>query len=162
MKQFRSSLFLVLAAVGGAATTFAWREAWATPSSGFTSVGLSGPTLFEEFSSKDETTDWGIKLQSRGQSDIYVTEITIIPGGHGGWHSHPGPSIISVKAGEATFYDDCDGAETPHVYPAGTGFVEDAGCVHIVRNEGDVDLKIYVMQIVPRGAARRTDENAPN
>jgi len=47
------------------------------------------------------------------------------------------------------------------VFPAGTGFVEDAGCVHILVNEGDVDLEVVVMQIVPRGAPRRIDEEDP-
>ena len=49
----------------------------------------------------------------------------------------------------------------PLRFPAGTGFVEDAGCVHILVNEDDVDLEVVVMQIVPKGAPRRIDEQAP-
>jgi quercetin dioxygenase-like cupin family protein len=100
-------------------------------------------------------------MNTKGTSDFYVTDIRIAPGGHGGWHSHPGPSIIAVKSGQATLYDDCDGAETPHVYAAGTAFVEDAGCVHLVANEGSVELQLIVMQIVPLGAPRRIDEQQP-
>jgi hypothetical protein len=39
--------------------------------------------------------------------------------------------------------------------------VEDAGCVHLLANEGDVDLEVIVVQIVPQGAPRRIDEPAP-
>jgi hypothetical protein len=40
--------------------------------------------------------------------------------------------------------------------------VEDAGCVHLLANEGDEDLVVVVVQIVPLGAPRRIDEAAPN
>jgi hypothetical protein len=61
----------------------------------------------------------------------------------------------------AALYDDCDDFQTPHVYPAGTGLTEDAECVHMVVNEGDTDLEIVVVQIVPLDAPRRIDEPAP-
>ena len=158
-KTFKLTLAgaLVACGLGG----FAAGLAWATPPRGFTSTNLVGPTVLGDIDTRAETDDWEIELRTRGQSDVFVTHIKVAPGGHGGWHSHPGPSIIAVKAGTATFYDDCDGAETPHRYPAGTGFVEDAGCVHILVNEGDVDLEVIVMQIVPTGAPRRIDEADP-
>jgi quercetin dioxygenase-like cupin family protein len=117
--------------------------------------------LLDEVHTVSQTPEHGAMLKTRGLSDVYLTHIKIAPGGHGGWHSHPGPSIISVKSGCATLYDDCDGAETPHVYPAGTAFVEDAECVHILVNEGNVDLEVIVLQLVPRGAPRRIDEADP-
>ena len=138
----------------------AFRIAWATPPLGFIASNIVGPIILDEIDTKSETDD-RIHIKSKGFTDVYVTEITILPGGHGGWHSHPGPSIITVKSGEATFYDDCDDPIVPHVYPAGTGFVEDAGCVHLLSNEGDVDLKVVVIQIVPLGEPRRIDEPAP-
>jgi quercetin dioxygenase-like cupin family protein len=163
MTMSRKTLKLTLAAglvafgLGG----FGLGLAWATPGRGITSTTLVGPTLFGEIDTMAQADDWKVRLKTKGLSDVYVTNIKIAPGGHGGWHSHPGPSIISVKAGTATFYDDCDDAETPHVFPAGTGFVEDAGCVHILVNEGNVDLEVIVTQIVPAGAPRRIDEPAP-
>ena len=139
---------------------FAIGIAWATPPQGFTSTPLVGPAVMDEVHSVHETRDFGVLIQTRGLSDIYVTHLRIVPGGHGGWHSHPGPSIIAVRSGTATFYDECNDF-IPQDYPAGTGFVEDAGCVHILTNEGNVDLEVVVMQIVPRGAPRRIDEPAP-
>jgi quercetin dioxygenase-like cupin family protein len=83
-----------------------------------------------------------------------------LQGGHGGWHSHPGPSILAVESGTASIYHGHDPA-MPHVYPEGSAFVEDAHSVHIVVNEGDTDLELVVLQIVPLGAPRRIDEPAP-
>jgi quercetin dioxygenase-like cupin family protein len=148
---------VVACAVGG----IALRETRATPASdGFTSTPLVGATHLGPISTWAETPDWGIQLRTRGDSDVYMTHIRLVPGAHGGWHSHPGPSIIAVKAGTATFYDECLDFEAQD-FPAGTGFVEDAGCVHLLVNEGDVDCEVVVMQIVPRGAARRIDEPDP-
>jgi quercetin dioxygenase-like cupin family protein len=152
---------LVAVVVNFAASGIAPRFVGATPPVGFTAVNIVGPVLLDAIHTKSEIDDH-IQIKSKGLTDVYVTEITIVPGGHGGWHSHPGPSFITVKSGEATFYDDCDDPIVPHLYPAGTGFVEDAGCVHLLGNEGDVDLKVIVVQIVPTGAPRRIDEPAPN
>ena len=154
-------LVLAGALVAGASGAVALRVAWATPPQGLTSTPLVGPVMFDEIQTVHQTPDWGVMIKTRGLSDVYVTHLKIVPGGHGGWHSHPGPSVIAVKAGTATFYDDCDRALTPHVYPAGTGFVEDAGCVHILVNEGNIDLEVVVVQLVPSGAPRRIDEPAP-
>jgi quercetin dioxygenase-like cupin family protein len=147
--------------VGCALALVAWRGASATPpSAGFTSTAIAGPAVLDEIDTKAETDDWEFELRTRGLSDVFMTRLTLAPGADGGWHSHPGPSIIAVKSGEATFYDECVDFE-PQVFPAGTGFVEDAGCVHLLVNEGDVELVVVVVQIVPHGAPRRIDEPAP-
>jgi quercetin dioxygenase-like cupin family protein len=92
---------------------------------------------------------------------VYIVENTVKPGGSSGWHTHPGPSLITVKSGIATFYDSDDPTCTPHVVPAGTGVIDPGdGHVHLLRNEGSVDLVTVTVQILPAGAARRID--APN
>jgi quercetin dioxygenase-like cupin family protein len=151
----------VIVAGSFVACAFALGFASATPPTpGFTSTPIVGPVEFDEIHTVHQTPDHGIMLKTRGFSDVYVTRLTLAPGANGGWHSHPGPSIITVKSGTATFYDDCDGF-IRHQYPAGTGFVEDAACVHLLANEGTVDLEVIVMQIVPQGAPRRIDEPNP-
>jgi len=148
---------IVTCAIGGIALQFAWAT---PPTPGlFTSTPIVGPVVFEPINTKSETDDH-IDIKTRDLCDVYVTQLNIKPGGDGGWHSHPGPSIITVKSGTATFYDDCvDFARQQ--FPAGTGFVEDAGCVHLLANEGNVDLEVVVVQIVPFGMPRRIDEPAP-
>jgi len=101
-----------------------------------------------------------VKIKTKGLSDVYVVKNTIVPGGHTGWHSHPGPSIISVVSGQATEYrsDDPDGI----VHLAGTAFVDEGGeHAHIVRNEGTTDLVLVAFQVLPLGAPRRIDVPAP-
>ena len=147
-------LMLAGAFVACALGAFAIGRAWATPPVGFTATNLVGPVTVDEFDSMAHADDWKARLKTWGLSDVYVTHLQIAPGGHGGWHSHPGPSIISVRAGTATFYDECNDF-VPVSYPAGTGFVEDAGCVHLLTNEGTVDLEVVVVQIVPHGVRVR-------
>ena len=134
--------------------------AWATPPLMFSLIPVVGPTAFDEIHTKAKTDTWECSIKTKGLSDVYMSEIVIAPGGHGGWHSHPGPSFLCVKSGTATFYDDCNDL-TRQQYPAGTGFVEDANCVHFLANEGDEELVVVVMQIVEFGAPRRIDEQAP-
>jgi quercetin dioxygenase-like cupin family protein len=140
---------------------FATQTARATdPTPDFKLTNLVGPVTLDEIHTLIQIPGYGAMIKTRGLSDVYVSHIKIEPGGHGGWHSHPGPSIITVKSGTAAFLDECDNL-TPHAYAAGTGFVEDAGCVHLLANGGNVDLEVVVVQIVPRGAPRRIDEPAP-
>ena len=44
---------------------------------------------------------------------IHVLQNAIAPGGSFGWHSHPGPSLVIVKSGTATFYLAKDRSCTP-------------------------------------------------
>ncbi len=66
-----------------------------------------------------------------------------------------------VKSGTATFYLADDRTCTPHVVPAGSGFVDEGGDVHVARNECSVDLVTVVVSLVPAGAARRIDQPSP-
>jgi quercetin dioxygenase-like cupin family protein len=107
------------------------------------------------------TDFWQARLNTKGASDLYVLQNTIVPGGTFGWHSHPGPSLVIVKSGTATFYLADDPTCSPQVVPAGHGFVDDGHDTHVVRNEGSVDLVTVVVSLVPAGFARRIDEPAP-
>jgi quercetin dioxygenase-like cupin family protein len=104
---------------------------------------------------------WQARINTNGSSDVEVLEVKIAPGGTFGWHSHPGPSLVIVKSGTATFYMADDPSCTPHVVPAGSGFVDNGGDVHTVRNEGSVELVNIVSSLIPAGATRRIDEPSP-
>jgi quercetin dioxygenase-like cupin family protein len=144
-------------AFGGIALKFAW----ATPSSGVTAVVLTGaPVVLDEIDVRSVGEGHHVLLKTKGFTDAHFVHYTITPGGHTGWHSHPGICLVTVKSGEATEYHGDDPA-TPHDYPAGAGFAEEAGEAHLVRNEGDVDLELIVLHLVPFDAPRRIDEPAP-
>jgi len=102
--------------------------------------------------------NWNLKLKAKGDSDLYVTQHTFPVGAHTGWHTHPGPSLITVISGALTVYEASDPTCTPKIYTAGQSFT-DIGCgdVHLVRNEGGVIAQDVAVQIVPKGAPRRID-----
>jgi quercetin dioxygenase-like cupin family protein len=132
----------------------------ATPPIGVTTTPIA-TGRFDAINTKVRTGAWKASIRTKGASDFHVLQNTIIPGGTFGWHSHPGPSLVIVKAGTATFYHADDPTCTPHVVPTGSGFVDSGGTVHVVRNEGNVDLVTIVASLVPAGAARRIDEPDP-
>jgi quercetin dioxygenase-like cupin family protein len=139
----------------------ALRVAWATPPKGVTNTLIAGPVVMGDIHVVQEDPNYGAMIKTRGQSDAVVRNLSIAPGGDTGWHSHPGPVFVLVTAGTGSFYFAADPTFTPVVYPAGTGFVEGGGDVHIFRNEGNVDLEATVLFLVPHGAPTRIDEPAP-
>jgi quercetin dioxygenase-like cupin family protein len=103
-----------------------------------------------------------VDIDTKGDSDVYVVSNVIAPGGHTGWHTHPGPSLITVKSGTITAYDGDDPACSPTVYTAGQGFVDPGdGHVHILRNEGTVPVETIAVQLVVDGGTRRIDVPDP-
>ena len=134
--------------------------ALATPVIGVTST-LFAVGTFDEIHAKTLSPKWQARIDTKGVTDVHILENRIAPGGTFGWHSHPGPSIVVVKTGALTLYRGDDPTCTPHVVAAGSGFIDDGGAVHVVRNEGSVDTVVYVTSLVPHGAARRIDEPGP-
>lgn len=149
---------LVISAVAGIVT---WPGiALATPGFQFNSETLVR-SFIDEIDIKIYGDTHKVKIKTKGPSDVYVVRNKVPPGGYSGWHTHPGPSIVSVKAGRATVYSGDDPYCTPTTYPAGTGFVDEGGGhVHMVRNEGTVELEVIAFQIIPAGADRRIDAPA--
>src|SRR5437762_9533166 len=71
--------------------------------------------------------NWLLFTRVRGDSDLYVTRHTFQPGTHTGWHTHPGPSLITVVAGEPTEYESDSSGRTSLVR-RGCEPVTDLGC----------------------------------
>ena len=133
--------------------------ALATGSSGFSTEQLS----LGRFGEIDIKSD-DVKLKTKGDSDVYVVRNTVQPGGQSGWHYHPGPSLVTVTQGTATFYDGDDPTCTPIVIEAGQGVVDDSvdpSHVHLLRNNGTGPLVTVTFQIVPAGMPRRVDAPDP-
>jgi quercetin dioxygenase-like cupin family protein len=105
---------------------------------------------------------WRARLRTHGLSDFYVVDNKFAVGGTTGWHSHPGPSLVFVVAGQITNYHGDDPTCTPHVYTAGQAFTDEGGAdVHMLRNEGTVQAETIAVQFVPKDAIRRIDEPDP-
>lgn len=135
--------------------------ALATPPSGVSVTPLAPVAQFDEIKAKAMSDDWRAKIDTKGISDLHIVQVTIQPGGTIGWHFHPGPSFVIVKSGTATFYEGNDPSCTPHVISTGSSLFEQAGEVHIVRNEGTVPLVNVVVQLVPTGAHRLISVPSP-
>ena len=159
---------LALVALAGAAFVTYASGALATPPQGVTTLTL-GVARFDSIDAAARTDVnpgrardiWKARIETRGATDVHMLQNTIAPGGTFGWHSHPGPSLVIVKSGTATFYDGDDPACAPHVVATGSGFVDNGQDTHVIRNEGSVDLVTEVVSLVPAGFARRIDEPAP-
>jgi quercetin dioxygenase-like cupin family protein len=103
-------------------------------------------------------------IKTHGLSDIYVVDNTFAPnGGTSGWHTHPGPSLIFVKAGTVTNYISDEPGCPPHIYTAGQSFIDPGGDdQHMIRNEDpNLTAETIAVQFLPQGADRKIDEPAP-
>jgi quercetin dioxygenase-like cupin family protein len=169
MKRHRTR---ILAGAAGIATVGALigaaltaPPAQATPSSGVTTTIL-GKSRFDEIHVKahaDQAEFWKAQIKTRGRSDVYVVDNKFTPGATTGWHSHPGPSLILVVAGTVTNYDGDDPSCAPHVYTAGTGFIDPGGRdVHMLRNETTAPAETIAVQLLPSSTDRRIDTPAAN
>ncbi len=142
-------LLLLLLGVVGAAVYGG--IALATPPSGLTNLPLARGT---------DVSHGTIPLQVG--TDVTMAQITVVPGGSSGWHSHPGGAIIIVKQGELTVYRAIGSRCEISKYSAGQAFVERPGEVDQVINTGTVPYVLYVtFPRVPEGDSARIDEADP-
>jgi quercetin dioxygenase-like cupin family protein len=128
---------------------------------GVTSTTVAGGNL-DAINAKTKIGDWESEIETKGLSNLVVVENKVAPGGHFGWHSHPGPSLVVVKSGTSTFYRGDDPDCTPQVHPTGSAYVDPGGVVHTARNESlTEELVLIVIRLLPPGAQARIDEPNP-
>ena len=96
-------------------------------------------------------------------AETVMQKIVIAPGGHTGWHSHPGPVVVLIKSGTMSFFSSEDPTCTAVEYTAGEAFVDSGqGHVHIARNLGAQNLELWATYFdVPPGGAFRIDAPDP-
>jgi quercetin dioxygenase-like cupin family protein len=137
----------------------------ATPSSGVTSQIAARAVFLDPVDVKFNvhTAEGREVIQVREAQETVMQEIVITPGGHTGWHSHPGPVVVLVKSGTLTFYSGDDSTCTGRPYSAGQAFIDSGqGHVHIARNEGTENLVLWATYFdVPVGGATRVDATNP-
>lgn len=138
--------------------------ALATPSSGFLlnqviAMGTSLANISQQvqIAGPNGEDPWQLQLQAQGPTDFYVNQLVIAPGGHSGWHSHPGVLIGAVTAGSIDFYDSNCRKRTVN---AGDVYLENSE-PHAIINNGTTNAELTIGFIVKRSAARRIDESAP-
>lgn len=112
---------------------------------------------------KHRPKTWKIELEATRTIDVVTVLFTVQPGGHSGWHSHPGPALFTVSEGTLTMYDADDRSCTPHLFPTGSGSIEADTSTHNhwLRNETSSVAKTRVTFLRPVGAPIRTDQPDP-
>jgi len=96
---------------------------------------------------------WQVMLTTSGDSDFYVQDAIVGPGGFSGWHSHPGLLLVTVKSGTIDWYDaNC----VKHVRNTGDSFTE-SDENHQLVNSGSENTELLIAYIIKRGAPRRID-----
>jgi mannose-6-phosphate isomerase-like protein (cupin superfamily) len=106
----------------------------------------------------------GVKLQTKSSVDFVTQQIVMAPGGTTGWHSHPGPVLVTVQTGELTLVYADDTSCVGRTYRAGESFVDRGDAiVHTARNTGATNTEFWATYIVPGTPGRgvRIDEPSP-
>ena len=104
LTQFKKMLILplliALALVVGAVS------ARATPACGLSTVILAlehyPSGSLDLMCNESQQYGWFLKTIVHGDSDVYIVQNTFPVGAHTGWHTHPGPSLVTVTAGTIT------------------------------------------------------------
>jgi quercetin dioxygenase-like cupin family protein len=96
-----------------------------------------------------------IKLQTAGDVRVFTQTLSIAAGGNTGWHSHPGPVLVTVISGTFRFQEsDCSFVD----YGTGQTVLDSGGGhVHIGRNVGSGVLLLSVTYLIPPRQAPRID-----
>ena len=117
-------------------------------------TGTHGVVRVEESNVRVEDR---IRINEKSGSRVIVAHISVEPGGHTPWHYHPGPHIVSVKAGTVEVYEtNCSST----AYPAGTGFYDPGPRhrphIHTLRNPSSTDRAEVVITDIRSGDLRPT------
>lgn len=86
-------------------------------------------------------------------SNVIVAKVTWQPEGTSGWHTHPGPVIVSIVEGELELINELD--RVVRTYTAGEAFIDPGqGNVHIASNSSETDIAVAYATFlgVPDGA----------
>jgi hypothetical protein len=87
---FTALAALTLIAIAGAGVV------QATAPSGVVGTNLAVGT-FGEIDARTLTSAWQARIDTKGTSDLYMVQNVFAPGASFGWHSHPGPSLVSSR-----------------------------------------------------------------
>ena len=104
-----------------------------------------------------------VRLKTTGDIEVAVQRIVALPGATFGWHSHPGPTLVTVLSGTLTLYHATDCTHGTN-YGPDTSFSNLPHEIHLARNEGATDLVIYASYFVPvrtPPVALRIDQPSP-
>jgi quercetin dioxygenase-like cupin family protein len=137
---------------------------WATVASGLTSQILAtgftdGIAQHIQFNKNPDgsKSPWGLQLQMHGDTEYRQVRLVLAPGGHSGWHRHPGLLVGTVKSGQVDSYDSACQKRTIKTQDV----FSESDETHAIINTGSVDAELYLTFLVKRGVLPRLDSPAP-
>jgi quercetin dioxygenase-like cupin family protein len=148
----------IVLASAGTTVALAAGVALATPPSGETPTPLARGALIAPANVNAKVTGGRVRIKTHGALDALMLQITLAPGGSGGWHSHAGPLITIVKQGTLTILDaKCK----THQISAGQAAISPGSTDKDV-NQGTTPVTFDVTFLIPHGVASpRIDQPAP-
>lgn len=122
--------------------------ALATVPSGETPMPLARGALIAPGNVNVKVTGGSVRIKTQGALDALVLQITLAPGGTGGWHTHAGPLISIVKQGTLTIIDaKCK----RHDIPAGHAVISPGSTADKTENKGTTPVTWDVTFLIPHG-----------
>lgn len=105
----------------------------------------------------NEVSDFDIAPLARAvknhRADVFVWHLRLAPNSALGWHTHPGPAIVTVVKGSLGYQSEVNGECVTRWYGAGTGFMDTGfGHVHRAVSQGD-GFDAYTTFVIPSGSS---------
>lgn len=146
MRRLAALLAVGVTALGGAAAVAMPNGRTEASSGAHPSEVASGVHLtalsHATFGSSVHADGAGVDFRTHGRTQALVTSIMIDPHGTFGWHSHPGPVLVTVAKGTLAEFH-VEGHRCPRTtVTAGDAFVESGGVVHLARNAGSTPVEL--------------------
>jgi len=145
-------------AIAGTTVALAAGVALATPPSGETPTPLARGALIGPSNVNVKVTGGSVGITTQGALDALMLNITLAPGGTGGWHSHAGPHITVVKQGTLTIFDaQCK----LHQLSAGHAVISSGDSPEKDENKGTTPVTFDVTFLIPHGVKSPRIDQAP-
>lgn len=130
-------------------------------------VGLTSPFLAVGQSDSDQSAQgkgisvsgvpFHVSVDADGPSTSSIQDFSLLPGGHNGWHSHPGMVVVVLLSGSITWYDhNCNAID----YKAGDAWME-GDQIHAFKVTSTTPLHAMAYFLTAQGVPARTDQPAP-
>jgi hypothetical protein len=146
MRHSKLLALVFVMVVGGTAVAYAQQAAEVDPAT----VPLG--VLADHNRVSNISTQALVQATRRNRADVTVQHARLEANQATGWHTHPGPGIVTVVRGSLIYEDAFHGECREIFYPAGRGFM-DRGFGHVHRAvAGEQGADFYVVYIHPRGA----------
>jgi quercetin dioxygenase-like cupin family protein len=150
---------VLVLAIASTTLALAAGVALATPPNGETPTPLASGALIAPANVNAKVTGGSVGITTQGALDVLMLNITLAPGGTGGWHRHAGPHITVVKQGTLTIFDaECK----RHQLSAGHAVISSGGAPEKDENKGTTPVTFDVTFLIPHGVkSPRIDQPAP-